>query len=210
MIEVYRAYFTAPNIITLTRVFLIPLFVFFIYEGLTADFPYIYVAVNAAFFTFILIRISDILDGWIARLTNKTSALGSYLDVWSDFLFVFCSFIALNLMGIIPVWLTMLASYKFFEFLISSEIIRRCLPGHKQKNNTVLHYDIPGRIASALFYSLPCIVLTCKLLCVDLNSLYTLYLGILIFTAASSILKFYNVRKILFPSRAASDVPFLK
>ncbi len=209
MSKVYRTYFTVPNIITLTRVLLIPLFVFFIYEGLTAEFPYVYFAVNTALFVFILIRISDILDGWIARLTNKTSVFGSYLDVWSDFLFVFCSYLALNLMGIIPVWLTMLASYKFFEFLISSEIVKRCLSGHKLKDNTVLHYDIPGRIASSLFYSLPCVILTCKLLCIDLNSLYTLYLGILVFTTASSILKFYSVRKALLRHRTISDVPFV-
>lgn len=192
-----REYFTIPNIITLIRVFLIPVFLFYAYKGLTSDFPYIFIATDIALFTFIIIRITDCLDGWIARLTNSTSILGSYLDVWSDFLFVLCSFLMLNFLNIIPSWLTALAIYKFFEFLILSEVIKKHSAEYNINSDRVLYYDVPGRIASALFYLLPSLILILNLLCIDLVLLNLVCYGLLLFTLFSSFLKYMNIREII-------------
>lgn len=200
MIADYRKYITLPNIITLSRVFLIPFFVVFSYKGLTSDFPSIYFAVSIALLVFVLIRVTDLLDGWIARSTNCVSVLGSYLDVWTDFLFVLCSYTMLNFLNIIPYWLTALAIYKFFEFLILSEVIKRKLVKIDLQfeginNKTVLYYDLPGRIISALFYLMPSLVLIFRLLCIDLDLVNTLCFGLLIFTAFSSVYKFIIVKE---------------
>ncbi len=207
MITSYTKYTTLPNMITLSRVFLIPFFLVFSYKGLTSDFPAIYFAINIALLVFVLIRVTDFLDGWIARLTNSVTPLGSYLDVWTDFLFVLCSYIMLNFLNIIPFWLTALAIYKFFEFLILSEIIKKHLAICGAKSDVVLYYDIPGRIASTFFYSLPCLILVFNLLLIDIGTFSILYYGLLLITVFSSAIKFFNVKHMINKENNCHEMP---
>lgn len=188
-------YITIPNLITLLRILLIPFFILLAYYSLVADFPSIYPATLSAFFIFLAIRATDIIDGWVARLTNSISVLGSYLDVWADFLFVLCSYMMLNFMDFVPTWLTLLAVYKFFEFLILSEIINRHRANNNIENDSVIHYDIPGRVVSALFYTFPVVILFFRLLCIESYALKIMCYGILAFTIVSSILKITSIKK---------------
>lgn len=89
------AYVTIPNCITSLRIIGTILLLF------TAP-------LSAAFFiVYTICGVTDILDGWIARATNSTSALGSRLDSIADLLFYAISIIKLlpTLWRILPFWI---------------------------------------------------------------------------------------------------------
>lgn len=72
---------TIPNILTLLRIILIPIFVLFFY--LPASWGHL-----ASAIVFALAGITDWLDGYIARVMKQTSALGEFLDPVADKLIV--------------------------------------------------------------------------------------------------------------------------
>jgi cardiolipin synthase (CMP-forming) len=87
-----------PNIFTLTRVLLIPLFVIFI---INKRFEW-------ALITFAIAGITDGIDGLIARITHQRTELGAYLDPIADKLLLFSAFISLAIIEIIPSWLVVI------------------------------------------------------------------------------------------------------
>lgn len=70
-----------PNLLTLLRIALIPVFVGLFY--LPFDWAYL-----ACALVFALAALTDLLDGWLARRLNQTSALGAFLDPVADKLMV--------------------------------------------------------------------------------------------------------------------------
>ncbi len=87
-----------PNILTLTRVLLIPFFVIFI---INKYFEY-------AFFTFAIAGITDGIDGLLARITHQRTELGAYLDPIADKLLLSAAFISLAIVEFIPSWLVVI------------------------------------------------------------------------------------------------------
>ena len=87
-----------PNILTLTRVLLIPLFVILI---INKHFGW-------ALITFAIAGITDGIDGLIARITHQRTELGAYLDPIADKLLLFAAFITLAIIEIIPSWLVVI------------------------------------------------------------------------------------------------------
>ena len=70
-----------PNILTLSRIVMLPVFVIFFY--LPVSWHYL-----AACVIFVLAAITDGLDGYYARKLGQTSALGAFLDPVADKLMV--------------------------------------------------------------------------------------------------------------------------
>jgi cardiolipin synthase len=87
-----------PNILTLIRVLLAPVFVILIinkrFEG--------------ALLAFAIAGVTDGLDGLIARLTHQRTELGAYLDPIADKLLTFAAFISLAIIEMIPSWLVVI------------------------------------------------------------------------------------------------------
>lgn len=76
---------TLPNLISLLRIALIPLLVFFLlrnFFGLAAG-------------LFLLLALSDAVDGFLARYLKQTSELGKFLDPLADKILVVTALIAL-------------------------------------------------------------------------------------------------------------------
>lgn len=73
--------FTIPNILTLLRIVLIPVFVLCYYL------PFSWANMGATII-FALAAITDWLDGYLARRMNETSAFGAFLDPVADKLMV--------------------------------------------------------------------------------------------------------------------------
>ncbi len=85
-----------PNILSVFRLFVTAFFV---------------MAVNAGRFKlglvlFVIQGVSDMLDGFLARLLGKKTALGAFLDPIADKAMLVSSYIVLCLHGIVPVWVT--------------------------------------------------------------------------------------------------------
>ena len=87
-----------PNIMTLTRVLLIPVFVILI----------IYKSFGEAIITFAIAGITDGIDGLIARITHQRTELGAYLDPIADKLLLSAAFITLAIIEILPSWLAVI------------------------------------------------------------------------------------------------------
>jgi CDP-diacylglycerol--glycerol-3-phosphate 3-phosphatidyltransferase len=76
----------APNLVTLSRIVLIPLIIgiyYLPYEWLALDQKNLYATA-----VFILAAVTDWLDGWLARRLNQMSAFGAFLDPVADKLIV--------------------------------------------------------------------------------------------------------------------------
>jgi len=87
-----------PNLLTLTRVLLIPLFVILIINK----------CFDWALLTFAIAGITDGLDGLIARLTHQRTELGAYLDPIADKLLLSAAFISLAIIEMIPSWVVVI------------------------------------------------------------------------------------------------------
>jgi len=87
-----------PNILTLGRLLLTPLFVIFLLRGQMVP----------ALAVFTLAGISDGLDGCIARWFNQRTVLGAYLDPIADKVLLVSAFVCLAILGSIPEWLAVI------------------------------------------------------------------------------------------------------
>ncbi len=86
---------TIPNLITLSRIALIPLFVFFLLFSGSVYGNYI----AAGIFAFL--ALSDAVDGIIARKLNQVSNLGKFLDPLADKFLVIVALLGLTELRII-------------------------------------------------------------------------------------------------------------
>lgn len=91
-----------PNLLSLLRIFLIPLFLYLLFLPDTTGKIW-------AIVVFIFASITDFLDGWSARLLNQQSELGKFLDPLADKFLVIAALIAfLMLDPLIPIWMVVI------------------------------------------------------------------------------------------------------
>lgn len=87
-----------PNLLTLFRILLIPLFGYYFLIG----------EYQLALILFAIAGLTDLLDGALARWMKAKTALGAILDPAADKLLMLVAFIVLALRGVVPSWLTLL------------------------------------------------------------------------------------------------------
>ncbi len=87
-----------PNILSIFRFFVTFYFIYAVYQG----------RMRLALYLFLIQGISDLLDGFIARVTGSKTELGAYLDPIADKTMLVAAFIMLYVVDIIPGWLTVL------------------------------------------------------------------------------------------------------
>ena len=103
---------TLPNLISIFRILLVPVFLVFITNN----------RFLAGLMIFVLAGISDGADGLVARLFNQKSRLGSILDPLADKFLLVAAFVALAGMNIIPLWLTLLVITRDFLILLGANV----------------------------------------------------------------------------------------
>ncbi|WP_190600550.1 CDP-diacylglycerol--glycerol-3-phosphate 3-phosphatidyltransferase [Candidatus Vesicomyidisocius sp. SY067_SCS001] len=87
---------TIPNILTLSRIFLIPVFVSLYYFQPTYSITPVFTWINFLLTsTYALISATDYFDGYLARKLDMTSQLGAFLDPVADKLMVSTALILL-------------------------------------------------------------------------------------------------------------------
>ncbi len=104
---------TAPNLLTLLRICLVPLLV-----AAVADNHY---ALGLGLF--VVAGITDLLDGLLARLLKQYTMLGQYLDPVADKLLLSTLFLVLTHMGLIPMRVTVLVFGRDVGILVVSAIL---------------------------------------------------------------------------------------
>jgi len=102
-----------PNLLTLARILLLPFFVATL----------IYNQYQYALIIFITASVTDILDGFIARVTNQITDFGKILDPVADKFFLVTSFILMSNMGLIPTWLAIMVISKDLIVVTGSVIL---------------------------------------------------------------------------------------
>lgn len=129
---------TVPNILSLGRLLLVPLFVVASIRG----------AFELAFAVFLLAAITDAVDGWVARRFAQASRLGAFLDPAADKILMISGFIVFTLPGIapwrLPHWLTFTVFARdilivLFAYLLYTRIrVRRFPPSIAGKLSTIV------------------------------------------------------------------------
>jgi cardiolipin synthase len=97
------AVFTVPNLLSLFRILLVPVFL----RAILGRRP------SEALLIFVLASLTDLLDGFTARVWHQRSKLGTLLDPAGDKLLMTASFVVLTIPSLgtpnfIPLWLTAL------------------------------------------------------------------------------------------------------
>jgi cardiolipin synthase (CMP-forming) len=87
-----------PNILTLIRILLVPLFVIYVIKDMFFS----------ALIVFAIAGLSDGLDGLLARYFNQRTELGAYLDPIADKLLISSAFVSLAVLKIIPGWMSVI------------------------------------------------------------------------------------------------------
>jgi cardiolipin synthase len=91
-----------PNLISLARLFAVPLVVWLIVAGEMA----------AAFWVFVAAGISDAVDGFIAKRFNAVTTFGSYIDPLADKALLMSCYVALGIGGQIANWVVILVVFR--------------------------------------------------------------------------------------------------
>jgi phosphatidylglycerophosphate synthase len=99
-----------PSVVTAIRLGLIPLLVFLVSNEM--------LFYGAALYLSLLC--TDFLDGYLARRFGLSSKFGTYFDVTTDFILVIAMFLIFNSKGFVPVWVLVLITFVFAQFLITS------------------------------------------------------------------------------------------
>jgi cardiolipin synthase len=81
---------TLPNLLTLSRILLVPVFLWMMLEKKPVE----------AFLVFLLAGLTDVLDGLAARLRHQKSRLGLWLDPAADKILLTAAFVLLGLPGL--------------------------------------------------------------------------------------------------------------
>ena len=118
-----------PAIISSLRIAVLPLFSYFFNIGNITS-CLILLAASAA---------TDLFDGYFARKLKVTSRFGAYYDAITDFILVIGIFTIFSANGYYPIWLLLLITASFIQFLATSLYAKKL-------------YDPVGRyIGSALY-----------------------------------------------------------
>jgi CDP-diacylglycerol---glycerol-3-phosphate 3-phosphatidyltransferase len=99
-----------PNAITLARIALIPVFLWFTYyESRVHSFiaALVYAATSA----------TDFLDGWVARRKNLVTVIGKFLDPLADKLIVMAALVMLVHLGRVAAWVVIVVLAR--EFIVT-------------------------------------------------------------------------------------------
>lgn len=89
---------TVPNLITILRILLTPVFIIFLINGESLP----------ALILFGVAGLSDAADGLIARVFKQKSKLGAFLDPLADKILLVSAFVMLSVRDHVPPWLTVI------------------------------------------------------------------------------------------------------
>lgn len=141
---------TLPNIITLARLLMVPVIVYFLVVG----------NYDLSFYLFVLAGISDAVDGYIAKSFNLVSALGEILDPIADKVLLVALFITLGIQEHLPAWIVILVASR--DALITGAVAISPLLGVKastrplflSKINTTLQIILTSVVLGTLAFEL--------------------------------------------------------
>lgn len=135
---------TVPNVISLARLLLVPVFGYLIVTGRDVG----------ALAVLALAGVSDWADGVLARRLNQTSALGRILDPAADRLYIAAALIGLAWRELIPWWLVAV-------LVLRELVVAAALPALYARGYGPLPVHLVGKGGTAmLMYAFPMLLLS--------------------------------------------------
>ncbi len=127
-----------PNILTVIRLLLVPLFINLFFKN-----------TNAAVMVFLIACLTDIIDGYIARHFGAISKFGMLADPLADKLLQLSALVCLYISSVLPAWAVIAVLAKEFIMMVGALILlnkKIIIPSNKTgKTGTVV-------IAAAIVY----------------------------------------------------------
>ena len=132
-----------PNLLSLTRMGLIPLFVIAVLQS----------EPSRALLIFIVAGVTDALDGFIARFFHQTSLLGAYLDPIADKLLLTTAFVMLTIPNLypgqlIPIWVTVLVLARDVLILVVGLVMHLAVDRTKFRPTVVSKVNTAAQITA--------------------------------------------------------------
>ena len=110
---------TPANIVTCVRIAFIPVFMVLAeLSCVQAGAVYLQAPAIAAFALYVLLSLTDKLDGYLARSRGQITDFGKFLDPIADKLLVFSALLVLLEQGLVSVWFVFIILLR--EFLVSA------------------------------------------------------------------------------------------
>ncbi|MBN2796896.1 MAG: CDP-diacylglycerol--glycerol-3-phosphate 3-phosphatidyltransferase [Clostridia bacterium] len=128
-----------PNILTIIRIILIPVFVWLFYTDIPHNLDY-------ALIVFITAGITDVLDGYIARKYHLESDLGKVLDPLADKMMLLSVLICLTSTDLIPLWVVLIVMLKEMVMIYGGIYL------YFSKVQLIIPSNKYGKIGTILFY----------------------------------------------------------
>ena len=124
-----------PNILSVGRVFLIPLFLYLLFLPTMK-------AKIWALILFMLASLADLIDGWAARKLNQETEFGKFFDPLADKILVISALVALLLLDpLIPFWMIFI--------IVARDILITMMRSMALKKNKPLRTSRFGKIKTA-------------------------------------------------------------
>jgi cardiolipin synthase (CMP-forming) len=153
---------TLPNLLTVSRLILAPLVVWRIVE----------LDLRGAFWLFAAAALTDLLDGFLARMLDQRSVLGAWLDPIADKVMLLSTLISLSWVGFLPLWLAVVVAARDGVVLAGAGAYR-WLTGHLEVAPT-----FSGKLAVFVEFTLVSLVLADAALGLGLANLVRPLVGV--------------------------------
>jgi cardiolipin synthase len=110
-----------PNSLTLLRIILVPAIVILLMQG----------SFKVAILVFLISGLTDVLDGYLARVLHQQTVLGSYLDPIADKALMISCYVTLAVKKILPGWLSVVVISRDCIILIGVAVLTIMSVSHK-------------------------------------------------------------------------------
>jgi len=130
---------TVPNIISIFRMCLVPIFIF-VYFSDKSDIKALPTLI------FAIAAFSDVVDGYLARKFEASSKLGKFLDPFADKLMTTTVMVCIAIDGIIPFWAVLVAIIKEILMAIGGVVI------HRVAHAEMMPANMMGKMATFVFF----------------------------------------------------------
>lgn len=187
---------TPANIVTCVRILFIPVFMLFATDAFAGVGMSAHAQAIAAFGIYVVLSLTDKVDGSLARSRNEITDFGKFLDPIADKLLVFSALLVFLAQGMVNVWVVFIILLR--EFLVSA------LRMVASANGSVIAADSLGKVKTAVT-----MVALCTLLFVRCAASWgmayelwivgqALMIAAVVLTVVSGIQYFWNCRDIVF------------
>lgn len=112
--EIFQQALEIPNVLTLLRIASVPVLVWAVLAGHP----------KLSFLLFVVASLSDGLDGLLARLLDKRTPLGAFIDPVADKILTLAALVALTVRGALPPWLLGLVLLRDGGIVVAAILLR--------------------------------------------------------------------------------------